>query len=181
MSGRELGTLSGMATRAPSPQVGDPAPDFRLPDAVTGTEYRPAQFAGRDVLLVFFRGTWCPFCRQQMRVLKENHPRLERAGVQVLGVVCQSPASVRRYLAGAPLPFPLLVDERREAARAYGVHYRLSWDGVNLARPSLFVLDGEGRITFRYVGGNMRDLPVTSVLERFVRLLDGGETAAAAG
>ena len=175
-----MGTLIPMDRQALSPAVGEAAPDFALPDAATGAECRPAQFAGRDVLVVFFRGTWCPFCRQQMRVLTENYPRLERARVQVLGVVCQSPASVRRHLDANPLPFPLLVDARREAAKAYGVHYYLSWDGVNLARPSLFVLDGEGRITFRYVGGNMRDLPVTSVLERFVRLLDGGGTTAPA-
>ena len=147
------------------------APDFTLPDAASGQDYRLLQWRGRDVLLVFFRGTWCPFCREQMRVLTQSHAQLHGGGIQVVGVVCQNKASVARWVAANPLPFPLLVDETRQVARAYGVHYRVSLEGFNLARPSLFVIDGGGRITFRHVGRNMRDLPVTTVLERFVGLL----------
>ncbi len=157
--------------RSDTPHTGDIAPDFTLPDAATGQEYRRAQWAGEDVLLVFFRGTWCPFCREQMRVLRDNHDRLAAGGVRVAGIICQSAASVRRYLEANPLPFPLLVDESRSVAKAYGVHYWLSWEGVNLASPAVFILDATERITFVHVGRNMSDLPVTAVIERFVGFL----------
>jgi peroxiredoxin len=114
-----------------------------------------------------------------MRLLTQNHGRLQASGIVVVGVVCQNFASVTRWITANPLPFPLLVDERREVARAYGVHYWLSAEGFNLARPSLFVLDAGGQITFRYVGRNMRDLPVTTVLERFVGLLGNPQAPAA--
>ena len=153
--------------------VGDAAPDFTLADAASGDEYRLRQWAGQDVLLVFFRGTWCPFCREQMRLLAREHELLAARGVQVVGVICQRATSVRTWVEANPLPFPLLADERRTVARAYGVHYWLSWDGVNLARPALFILDREQKITFRYVGANMRDLPLTTVLERFLGYLRG--------
>ena len=161
-----------MRGRDHGPKVGDTAPDFTLPAAMDGQEYRLRQWAGQDVLLVFFRGTWCPFCREQMQILRERHDTLAAAGVQVVGVVCQNRASVRRFLEAAPLPFPLLVDARRDVAHAYGVHYWLSLEGFHLAKPALFILDGAGRITFRYVGANMGDLPLTSVLERFIGFLD---------
>lgn len=153
-------------------KVGDSAPEFALPDARTGksvalTEYR----AGRDALVVFFRGTWCPFCRAQMKALRDSYDRLTAAGIAVVGVVCQSATSVRRSLDTETLPFPLLVDETREIARRYGTHYYLSLEGVNLSHPALFVLDRAGGITFVHVGRNMRDLPVTTVLERFVDCL----------
>lgn len=168
-----------IGSKSKAPQVGDTAPDFTLPGGADGQEFSLRQWDGREVLLVFFRGTWCPFCREQMRVLTENHARLAGAGVPVAGVVCQGAASVRRWLAANPLPFPLLVDESRAVAKAYGVHYWLSPEGFNLARPSLFVLDRGRRILFRHVGRNMRDLPVTAVLERFVGFLEDDRTARA--
>lgn len=160
-------------------QIGDTAPDFTLPDAATGQEYRLAQWAGRDVLLVFFRGTWCPFCREQMRLLRDNEHRLTASGVQAVGVLCQSRASLRRWLEDHPQPYPLLADEGRDVAKAYRVHYWLSWEGVNLARPSVFILDGERRLTFCHIGRNMADLSVTAVMERFIGFL--GDGAARAG
>lgn len=157
---------------------GDPAPDFTLPDPTTGADARLAYRRGQSTLLVFFRGTWCPFCREQMGVLRDNFPRLVVANVQVVGIVCQSSVSVKRYLADAPLPFPLLVDEDRAVAKAYGTHYLLSLEGMNLSNPALFVLDANGTVTFAHVGRTMRDLPVTTVLQKFVSLLDDGEPKA---
>lgn len=150
------------------PDIGVSAPDFTLPDPLTGANIRLSDFPNRDILLVFFRGTWCPFCREQLQTLTENDARLKAAGVTTLGVVCQSAASVRRYLQSAPIAFPLLVDETRAVAKAYGVHYKLSLEGFNLANPSLFILDRAGVVTFAYRGRNMRDLPLTDVLQKFV-------------
>lgn len=164
--------MTVMKPQSAALSVGDKAPDFALPDAAAGQEYSLPHGTGQDLLLVFFRGTWCPFCQEQMRVLVENHARLTRSDVRVVGVVCQNAASVQRFVQANPLPFPLLVDERRTVAKAYGVHYWLSWEGINLATPALFIVDGAGRIVFRHVGRNMRDLPITAVLERFIGFLD---------
>ena len=162
-----------MPTKAPVP--GETAPDFALPDAATGaTVSLRAHAEGRDCVLVFFRGTWCPFCREQMRVLTESHPRLTAANIAVLGVVCQGRGSVGRYLASAPLPFPLLADETRAVAKQYGVHYWLSPEGINLANPALFILDKNACLTFAHIGRGMGDLPVTAVLTKFVGLLGEG-------
>jgi len=162
--------MTTSATTAP-PDVGATAPEFILPDPVSGAAVSLAAYRGRDVLLVFFRGTWCPYCREQLRILTENDTRLKAAGIAVIGVVCQSASSVRRYLESAPIPFPLLADEQRTVAKSYRVHYWISFEGANLANPALFVLDRDGQITFAYRGRNMRDLPVADVLTKFIALL----------
>ncbi|MDX1935154.1 MAG: peroxiredoxin family protein [Capsulimonadales bacterium] len=154
------------------PEAGMPAPDFCLPDARNEETVRLSDLTGRDILLVFFRGTWCPFCRDQMRLLADNEPRLREAGITLLGIVCQNRRSVRAYTESVRLPFPLLADETREVARSYGSHYWLSPEGFNLARPSLFILDRNGIITLAYRGKNMTDLPVGKVLEKFILLLE---------
>jgi len=151
--------------------AGTLAPAFTLTDPTTGRSVSLADYAGSDVMLAFFRGTWCPYCREQMEILARNHPRLATAGIAVVGVVCQSKVSLLRYLETNPLPFPLLPYETRNVARAYGVHYWVSYEGINLAQPSLFILDRAGRVTFAYRGRNMRDLPLTAVIEKFVGFL----------
>jgi peroxiredoxin Q/BCP len=154
--------------------VGAVAPDFTLTDPMTGRSVSLSDYAGSDRMLVFFRGTWCPYCRDQMHLLAENQGRLAAAGIALLGVVCQASASVRRYLDAHPLPFPLLPDETRNVARSYGVHYWVSYEGINLAQPSLFIVDRAGIVTFAHRGRNMRDLPVSAVIEKFIGFLGDG-------
>ncbi|MES2462649.1 MAG: peroxiredoxin family protein [Armatimonadota bacterium] len=154
------------------PGIGAIAPEFTLTHPAGKSSVSLSDFSEQNVLIVFFRGTWCPNCRRQFRVLCENHDRLTKSGIAVVGVVCQSSGSVGRFLSGSPLPFPLLVDESRTVARLYGVHYWLSYEGFNLANPSLFILDRCRRVMFAYRGKNQSDLPIGSVLEKFVDLLE---------
>lgn len=154
------------------PGIGALAPDFCLKQGAEESTVRLSDYAGQCVLLVFFRGTWCPNCRLQFRVLCENQERLQRAGIAPVGVVCQSAGSVGRYLKGNPLPFPLLVDDSRAVAKQYGVHYWLSYEGFNLANPALFILDGERKILFAYRGKNQSDLPISALLEKFAGFLN---------
>jgi peroxiredoxin len=156
-----------------SPLLGKPAPAFALPDPLTDQSVALESFAGQDVLLIFLRGTWCPFCVQQLQVLKDNFETLRRANVAVIAVVCQSRITVRLFLQASPLPFPLLCDGTRAVARNYGTHYWLSHEGFNLSHPALFILDKERTVTFAHVGRNMTDLPVSRILEKFVSLLGG--------
>lgn len=161
-----------VANDTPLLGAGMSAPDFCLKDTRSENLVRLSDFAGQDILLVFFRGTWCFNCRRQFRVLCENQERLREAGIAVVGVVCQSADSVRRFLEGTSLPFPLLADTSRAVAKQYGVHYWLSYEGFNLANPALFILDRERQITFAYRGKNQTDLPLSLILEEFIALLD---------
>ncbi|GAB4453580.1 MAG: hypothetical protein OHK0029_06710 [Armatimonadaceae bacterium] len=161
--------------------VGTIAPEFTLTDPVTGKTIQLSDFRGRDVLLIFLRGTWCPFCRQQLETLKANRDEIARANITVLTVACQNGAMLRRYAEKHELPFPLLPDESRAVAKSYGTHYWLTWEGFNLSHPALFILDRDGRISFAYVGKNMRDLPLPTVLGRFLKFLQEANDKADAG
>jgi peroxiredoxin Q/BCP len=152
--------------------VGSWAPPFTLCDPLSGAPIGLADYTGKDILLIFFRGTWCPFCREQMRFLAQNFEKLQKADIVVLGVVCQSTATLRGYLEANPLPFPLLSDESRVIAKSYGVHYWLSWEGINLARPAVFIIGRDSRVMFTYIGRNMADLPVHTIVEKFLTFLD---------
>ena len=72
----------------------------------------------------------------------------------------------KQYLAGHTYPFPVLFDETRKVTRDYGVHQALGLDAYNIARRSIFVIGGEGRVCWIGVSPHQWEAPdVQSVLE----------------
>lgn len=56
-------------------------------------------------------------------------------------------------------PFPLLADEDASVIRAYDAFHANESKGRAIARPSTFVLDGEGQVIWSYVGERASDRP----------------------
>jgi peroxiredoxin len=56
-------------------------------------------------------------------------------------------------------PFPILFDEKRDVTRTYGVYQAVGIDTINLARRSLFVVGGEGKICSIAVSPHQREAP----------------------
>jgi peroxiredoxin len=66
---------------------------------------------------------------------------------------------VRRYIEETGLPFDILIDERRDMLRAYGVWHRVGLDAWNIARPAVFLIEPDGRIAYSFVGDSQREYP----------------------
>jgi peroxiredoxin len=110
---------------------GRAAPDFSLPD-VTGTRIALADFAGRDLLLVFVQAG-CSHCHAIVPELN----RLQRSGrLQVLAVNHADPDAARSWARQAGASFPVLVQEEWDVSRQYEV----------FATPFAFVIDARGII-----------------------------------
>ena len=132
-------------------KVGDKAPEFALPDVLTGETVRSADLLGSPVLLYFARGTWCPTCRRWMDQMAKRLPELQERGVRVVAVVAQRGASAGADLRTDPYPFPVLADASRTVVKQYGVYVRANFESINIARPSTFVLDARGVVRFMHV------------------------------
>jgi peroxiredoxin len=66
-------------------------------------------------------------------------------------------ADPEKFLQQHPAPAPFLLDENRSVTKAYGVYKALGIDSVNIARPSTFVIQQSGEISFLYLGNNQAD------------------------
>ena len=66
---------------------------------------------------------------------------------------------MKRYVEETGLPFNILVDESREVLRAYGIWHRVGLDAWNIARPALFVVEPDGRITYSFVAEKQHEFP----------------------
>ena len=74
-------------------QVGDAAPDVTLPDAL-GRPVRLAELWQRgSLVLIFYRGGWCPYCNLHLRGFQRVLPQLRELGAQVVAVSPQLPDS----------------------------------------------------------------------------------------
>lgn len=66
---------------------------------------------------------------------------------------------MRRYVEETGLPFDILIDERRDMSRAYGVYHRIGLTAYNIARPAVFLVDQDARISYSFIGDNQREYP----------------------
>ena len=66
---------------------------------------------------------------------------------------------MRRYIEETGLPFDILIDERRDMAKAYGVWHRVGLDAWNIARPAVFVIEQDGKIGYSFIGDNQKEYP----------------------
>ena len=74
-------------------------------------------------------------------------------------MLAQNRDAVRRYVEETGLPFDILIYERRDMARAYGVWHRLGLDAWNIARPAVFLVEQDGRISYSVISDNQRQYP----------------------
>jgi peroxiredoxin len=77
--------------------------------------------------------------------------------VQVVGVLAQNREAVRHYIEETGLPFDILIDERREVVRAYGVWHRVGLDAWNISRPAVFLVNQDGSIPYSFIGDTQRE------------------------
>jgi peroxiredoxin Q/BCP len=120
-------------------KVGDRAPDFELP-GTGGKTYRLADYRGRKVILAFYPGDFTAVCTKQFCSYRDQGDRLDGLGADVLGISPQSVDSHERFTEEKRLNVPLLADEDKEVARAYGVL------AGPMVRRAIFIVDEEGVI-----------------------------------
>lgn len=125
-------------------EIGDQAPDFELP-GTGGKTYRLSDYRGRKVILAFYPGDFTAVCTKQFCSYRDEGERMNNLGADVLGISPQSVDSHERFTEEKRLSVPLLADEDREVARAYGVL------AGPMVRRAIFVIDEQGVVRHRKV------------------------------
>jgi len=129
------------------PNVGEPAPDFELPDA-TGALVRLSGLRGKKVVLYFYPKDMTPGCTQQACDFRDLNAEIAAAGAVVLGVSPDNSKSHVKFAGKYALPFTLLADEGSGVATTYGVWKEKSMYGrtfMGVVRTT-FLIDEAGRI-----------------------------------
>jgi len=128
-------------------KVGDKAPDFSLLDQ-DGKTIKLADFAGKKLLVYFYPKADTPGCTKQSCEVSESLAVLREAGMEAVGISPDSPAKQKKFAEKYGLGFPLLADEEKTAAEAYGVWGEKSMYGkrfFGIVR-SAFVVGEDGKL-----------------------------------
>jgi peroxiredoxin Q/BCP len=129
-------------------QIGDPAPDFTLPDQA-GTAVKLSQLKGQRVVIYFYPKDDTPGCTKEACNFRDQWGAFEKQAITVLGISKDGASSHAKFIAKYDLPFTLLSDaEPCPVAAAYGSYGLKKFMGkeyMGMMRHT-FVVDAGGKI-----------------------------------
>ncbi len=108
---------------APGLSAGEKAPDFTLPDQLGRAVSLNERLASGPVVLVFYRGEWCPFCNTHLRALQGALPEIKGKGASLLAISPQSPDRALSITEKAGLAFDVLSDVDQQVIKAYRLQF----------------------------------------------------------
>jgi peroxiredoxin len=130
-----------------SVEAGPLAPDFSLLD-ISGQTVSLEQYRGSVVLLDFW-ATWCGPCRMTIPLLSKLHEQYKDKGLVILGVSVDDPQMIKDkdllyYKKMSQINYPLLRFNQKLMEDYFS--------GEQMAIPTMFVIDRNGRIRDKLVG-----------------------------
>ena len=136
------------------PQVGQPAPDFRLQDQYGKVSTRDSMMGPNGLMLVFSRSAdWCPYCKTQMIDLQDRLPSLKAQGLGLAVITYDSTAVMADFGARRGITFPLLSDPGSRTIRNYGILNTTVDEkstSYGIPFPGTFVTNRQGVVTARF-------------------------------
>lgn len=157
-------------------QRGDKAPDLTLPDALNQPVRLSTLWQQGPLVLIFYRGGWCPYCNLELRAWQQRLPTLQHMGAQLVAVSPQTPDNSLSTAQKNELAFPVLSDSALQAASAFGVAFEMPPELIELYSrvgndlpvlngngrwvlpvPATYLIDRDGRIAFAQVDADYRE------------------------
>jgi len=152
--------------------INSKVPDFKAKDQ-NGNDivFKDLRKKG-NVVVVFVRGSWCPYCNHYLKRLQDSLDLIKAKDAQLLVITPENEEGIDSAIAITGATFPIIFDSAMKIANGYHVAYRV--DDRTLARyknsnPSIdllkrntqtkeaylpvtavYIVNNEGSVTFRY-------------------------------
>lgn len=150
--------------------INSKAPDFRSIDQY-GKEIRLKDVL-RDsvVVLVFYRGQWCPYCSKQLKKLEDSLQLITAKGARLIAITPEKPEYITKTIEKTKASYPLIYDKDLKIMKAYSVAFEVDErtvsryknadidlaaangqkDKVYLPVPAIYIINKEGTIVYRF-------------------------------
>lgn len=152
------------------------APDFSAKDHTGKTVHLKDQLKKGNVVLVFYRGQWCPYCNKQLKKLEDSLQFILNKGASLIAVTPEKPENIDKTIAKTKASYPILFDEGLQIMKSYDVAYAVDSstidkykkygidftvsngaNGANLPVPAIYVINKVGVIVFRHFDPDYRN------------------------
>jgi peroxiredoxin len=163
---------SGIVDKAVA--VDDQAPVFELPNYDGETITLAGLIEEGPLVLIFFRGGWCPYCNAELAAYQKHLAMFEAAGAKLVAITPELPEHAAKTAKRHKLGFPVLSDVGNKVADEYRVAFTLSEDlaklydqfldmskyngdkSYKLPLPATYVIDREGKIRYAFLDEDYR-------------------------
>ncbi|MFA6234193.1 MAG: redoxin domain-containing protein [Bacteroidota bacterium] len=141
-------------------EIGSPAPEFSLVDSSRQVKTLN-EFKGKNTVLAFFPAAFSGVCDKEMCAFQDSMAELNDLNANIVGISVDTPFSNAAFVERNNLQFPVLSDYKREVIGDYGVvlHDFAGLTGLTVAQRSVFVLDAEGTVRFKWIAESPGILP----------------------
>ncbi|NCT10426.1 MAG: AhpC/TSA family protein [Flavobacteriia bacterium] len=104
--------------------VGGNAPNFSALDIYENRYSLSDALSKGEVLLIFIRGQWCPFCNKHLKEIQENLPSIYQKGASVVVVSPEKSEFIKKTIEKTGAEFTVLYDADYKIAKAYDVLFK---------------------------------------------------------
>lgn len=168
--------------------INSKAPEFKLKDQ-SGVEVALKDLRKKGpVVLLFYRGNWCPFCNRQLKALQDSLSILQAKGAQVVAITPEKNEGIDSTISKTGAVFPILYDEGMKVAANYQVAFNVDERTVNrykmagidlltnngqktamLPVPAVYIINKEGTVTYRFFDENYRNRVSVNEIAKNIR------------
>ena len=142
-----------------APRPGDPMPPFILPDVTGRLVSLTSLLEKGPVVVMFYRGHWCPYCRLNVRAVTQALDRIKALSGEVVAIMPEVQQFAEKFKSEAGAPFPVLTD----LDNGYALSLNLAiWLGTEIER----LLSYEDMKHFHGNDGWVLPIPATFVVGR---------------
>lgn len=158
--------------------INSKAPDFKAKDQ-HGKDIRLKDVLKQGpVVLVFYRGHWCPFCNRQLKKLEDSLQFIRDKGATLIAVSPEKPENISKTVEKTGAEYSILHDEGLKIMKAYEVEFEVQENTINRYRntgidlekingkdwkylpvPAIYIIDKESTITYRFFDTDYKKRP----------------------
>ena len=162
--------------------INSKAPDFK------GTDQKNEEVRLKDLLkkgnvvLIFYRGQWCPYCNRQLSRLEDSLQFILDKGAQLVAVTPEKPESISKTIEKTKAHYPIIFDKDLKIMKAYNVAFEVPENTLNrymsggldivsnngsngkyLPVPAVYIINQQMEIIYRFFDTDYKKRP--SVME----------------
>jgi peroxiredoxin len=159
--------------------INSKATDFKATDQY-GNEIRLKEILKDSlVVLIFYRGQWCPYCNRQLKRLEDSLQFIKEKGAKLIAVTPEKPVSILKTVEKTKASYSLVHDKEMKIMKAYGVAFEVDEktvsryknadidlaetngqkDKIYLPVPAVYLISKEGTILYRYFDSDYKKRP----------------------
>lgn len=151
-------------------KVGDKMPEFSLDDSDGKAVSSSELLREGNLVVVFYRGAWCPYCNLHLKKLQENLASIKSQNANVVAISIEIPVRSKMVAGKNKVEFTVLSDPQLLVARKFGIVYDLPAEtnklykanGLDLERynqtkrvelplAATYIVNREGEIVYAFV------------------------------